>query len=70
SWLSFLTKTAREAVEVGDFRGDLDTGQFARELYGIALAYKYFDKLMGDEAAEASARASFERLLSTSRPTP
>lgn len=64
-WLQALATAARIAVDEGHFRGDLDTRQFAYDLYAIILAYHHFSRLLDDPAAEERARASFESLLSS-----
>lgn len=68
-WLSTLAGAARIAVEEGDLRADLDAGQFAHDLYAIALAYHYFNRLLRDPAAEERARRSFDQLIAAGRPT-
>ncbi len=67
-WLATLTRAASLAVEVGHFRPDLDTEQFAFEWYGIDLGYHHAKRLMQDSRAEARARAAFERLIASARP--
>jgi AcrR family transcriptional regulator len=66
-WLQALATAARIAVEEGHFRADLDTAQFAYDLYAVILAYHHFSRLMRDPAAEARARSSFDSLLAASR---
>jgi len=66
-WLQALATAARIAVEEGHFRADLDTAQFAYDLYAIALAYHHFSRLIRDPEAAERARRSFESLLAASR---
>jgi AcrR family transcriptional regulator len=66
-WLEALSTAARIAVDEGHFRAGLDTRQFAYEIYAIMLAYNHFRRLLRDPEAEPRARASFERLVETSR---
>ena len=66
-WLDALANTARIAVEEGHFRADLDTAQFAYELYSIALSYHHFQRLMRDPKAHDRAASAFEDLLRKSR---
>lgn len=66
-WLDALATTARIAVEEGHFRADLDTAQFAYELYSIALSYHHFQRLMRDPKAHDRAANAFEDLLQKSR---
>jgi AcrR family transcriptional regulator len=66
-WLGGLARAAGIAVEVGDFRADLDRDQFAHDFYGLALAYNHFHRLLRDPGAEARARTAFEGLLADAR---
>ncbi len=66
-WMAVLTRAASRAVEVGDFRPDVDPGQFAHELYSIALGYHYAARLLHDPEAEARARTAFETLIANAR---
>lgn len=66
-WLSALATAAHIAVDEGHFKPDLDTEQFAYELYSIALASHHFHRLLRDPNAFERARAAFERLLEDSR---
>ena len=61
-----LDKAAALAVEVGDFRSDLDTRQFAFEMHGIVLAYHQAFRLFRDENAGRRAHTAFEALLERS----
>ncbi len=62
-WLDGLARNAAQAVEVGDFRADLDTAQFAHDFYAIALAYHHFRRLLDDPNALGRTRAAFASLL-------
>lgn len=62
-WLEALATAARIAVEEGHFREDLDTRQFAYDLYSIILAYHHFSRLLRDPDAEARARRAFDGLM-------
>lgn len=66
-WLQALGTAARIAVEEGHFRADLDTAQFAYDLYAVILAYHHFSRLLRDPEAETRARQAFESLLAASR---
>ncbi len=67
-WFNALAKAARLAVEVGDFRADLDTEQFAFQLYGIVLGYHHSKRLLRDPRAPEHARAAYQRLIDSVRP--
>lgn len=66
-WLDVLANAARIAVEEGDFRSDLDTQQFAYELYSIALSYHHFQRLLRDPQARERIDRAFEDLVQRSR---
>jgi AcrR family transcriptional regulator len=66
-WLQTLATAARIAVDEGHFRPDLDTAQFAYDLYSVILAYHFFHRLLRDPHAEQRARTAFEELLQLSR---
>jgi AcrR family transcriptional regulator len=63
-----LAGAAQRAVERGHFRSDLDTLQFAFELYSIVLGCNFWRRLLRDPDAEKRAHQAFERLVSESRP--
>jgi AcrR family transcriptional regulator len=67
SWFSTLAKAAQLAVEAGHFKADLDTEQFAFELYAILLGYHHQKRLLREPKADARVRAAFERLVVSSR---
>jgi AcrR family transcriptional regulator len=66
-WIATLATAARIAVDESHFRADLDTEQFAHDLYSIALAFHFFSRLIRDPEAEERAAAAFERLIATSK---
>jgi AcrR family transcriptional regulator len=62
-WLDLLAATAQRAAEAGDFRGDLDTTQFAHEFNTILLGFNQAHRLMRDPHAADRALSQFERLI-------
>ncbi len=66
-WTDALRTAARIAVEEGHFRADLDTGQWAFELWGLALSYHWFSRLLGQDDADDRLKAGFERLIQSAR---
>ncbi len=62
-----LARTARFAVECGDFRADLDADQFAFELYSIFLGYNHSKRLLRDVRAEKRVHIAFERLVAEAK---
>ncbi len=63
--LDAVIKSARLAIEVGDFRKDVDCAQFAFEMYAIVLGFNHAKRLLHDPSAEKRARTAFDRLLSS-----
>ena len=66
-WLDALATAARIAVEEGHFRADLDTTQFAYEMWAVAHSYHFISRLLRDPSAELRAKTSMERLLRDAR---
>ncbi len=66
-WAATLAKAAEIAIDEGHFRRDLDTRQFAFEVYGIALAYHLHHRLLDADDATERARTAFDRLVAASR---
>jgi len=67
--LNLLASTARQAVEQGHFRKDLDCETFAFDLYAIVLGYHHAKRLLRDDRAEERVRAAFDRLFQYAAPT-
>ena len=65
-FMATMAKSAQIAVEEGHFRSDLDTEQFAYEMYSIYLSYHHFARLLRSPHAERRARRAFEALLERS----
>lgn len=66
-WLSTLAGAARIAVDEGDFRSDLDTAQFAAEMYALAFGFHTLERLLRDRTSDRRARAAFDRLVRDAR---
>lgn len=62
-----LARASRLAVDMGDFRPELDTEQFAFDVYSLIHAFHFFNRLLEDPEAETRTRRSFERLLASCR---
>jgi hypothetical protein len=58
-----LARAASIAVEEKQFRKNVDTKQFAFQMFGIIFAYYHAKRLLDDPTAEAQARAAFESLV-------
>jgi AcrR family transcriptional regulator len=61
--LQVIARAARQAVEVGHFRRDLDVEQFAFEFDGIYLSFHQAHRLMRDPRSAERARRALARLL-------
>ncbi len=66
-WVEAISTAARIAIDEGHFRSDLETDQFAFEMYGIFLSFHLYHRLLRNPDARQRARAAFERLLDSSR---
>jgi AcrR family transcriptional regulator len=66
-WIDALATAARIAVEERHFRADLDTQQFAFELYGLMMGGHTFLRFLRDATATARIDLGFERLLASAR---
>jgi AcrR family transcriptional regulator len=66
-WVDTVTTAAQIAVDEGHFRSDLDTGQFAFDVYGTFLSFHLFHRLLGDTDARRRARSAFEQLIEAAR---
>lgn len=62
-WFNLIAGTARQAMADGDFRADLDTRQFAHDLYAICLGYHNASRLLRTPRADRYARAAYRRLV-------
>lgn len=69
SWIDSLRRVARSAVEVGDFHGDVDYGQFAFELYSLLLGFHLYHTLLDDAETEKRQEAALDKLLKSYRRT-
>lgn len=69
-WLDGLATAARIAVDEGHFHPDLDSRQFAYELYSIILAFHHFNRLLKDPKSHQRARQAFEDLIHQSSALP
>jgi len=66
-WKQAISDHAREAIDVGYLRADLDTTQFAFEFFGIGQAFQHSSVLLYDPDATRRAHQAFESLLARSR---
>ncbi|HEX7623383.1 MAG TPA: TetR/AcrR family transcriptional regulator [Anaeromyxobacteraceae bacterium] len=66
-WLDVIATTVRAAATGGEFRRDVDPGQFAHELFGIMLGYHHAARLLRDPKAAERADRAFTRLVASAR---
>ena len=66
-WHDTVARVAGTGVATGEFRKDLDVGQFAFEFIGIGMIFQQSYKLLRDRKAERRARDAFAALLARSR---
>jgi AcrR family transcriptional regulator len=67
AWMATLARCAQIAVDEGHLRADLDTRQFAFEVYSLMLGAHYFGRLLEDPTTGKRTRAAFEALLVRAR---
>jgi AcrR family transcriptional regulator len=66
-WLASLRRLAQSALENGDFRADIDTAQFAYELYSNLLGFHLFQNLLDMPDAQQRQARALEQLLDNYR---
>jgi AcrR family transcriptional regulator len=62
-WIDCLRRIAKSAVQMGDFRQDIDDGQFAFDLYSLLLGFHLYYKLLDDAETRKHEEIAFVRLL-------
>jgi hypothetical protein len=67
-WSNTLLSIVREAVELGDFRADLDVEQFVFELCGIYLNHHVTSRFVRHPDADKYAQRAVQSLLERSLP--
>jgi AcrR family transcriptional regulator len=66
-WVDTVARAASIAVDVGDFRSDLDPRQFAFELVSVMMATNLFGRLLQDERTLEYLSNAVERLFRDAR---
>jgi len=66
-WIDALATAAQIGVTEGHFRSDLDSRQFAFELYGIMLSTHTFVRFLHDPTSLERSRHAFDRLVAATR---
>jgi AcrR family transcriptional regulator len=62
-WIDCLRRIAQSAVQVGDFRQDIDEDQFAFDLYSLLLGFHLYYKLLDDAETIKHQETALVRLL-------
>lgn len=70
AWLDTVARMARQAVEAGHFRPDIDADQFAFHFYSVILGFHHVSRLLHDPRAEERLRRAFEGILTAARHHP
>ncbi len=66
-WLASLERLAQSAIETGEFRDDIDTAQFAYELYASLLGFHLFQNMLDTPDAVTRQQQSLEQILDNYR---
>lgn len=66
-WMLTLENATREAIQIGQFRAGLDTGQISFTILSLLNGYHVLHRLLNAANAEQRARAAFESLMSRAR---
>lgn len=67
-WIDCLKRIAQSAVNVGDFRQDIDDDQFAFDLYSLLLGFHLYYNLLDDAETRNRQENALVRLLNSYRP--
>ena len=67
AWLDCLRRMAQSAIKVGDFRKDIDSDQFAFDLYSLLLGFHLYHKLLNSADTKIRQEDALERLLKNYR---
>ncbi len=66
-WIESLGKMAESAVKTGEFKKDIDTEQFAFDLYSMLLGFHYYQRMLDDTETRKRQEAALDRLLDVYR---
>lgn len=62
-WINCLKRIAQSAVQVGDFKRDIDDDQFAFDLYSLLLGFHLYYNLLDDAEIRKRQETALVRLL-------
>ncbi|MGF1510627.1 MAG: TetR/AcrR family transcriptional regulator [Myxococcota bacterium] len=66
-FLQLVAHSATLAIEVQDFREDLNPDDFAFDVFSLILGHHYYQHLLNDPDIERRVRGSFERIIRSAR---
>jgi AcrR family transcriptional regulator len=61
-WIDCLRRIAQSAVRVGAFRADIDSDQFAFDLYSLLLGFHLYHTMLNDADTRKRQEAALDRL--------
>jgi AcrR family transcriptional regulator len=64
-WIDCLKRIAQSAVQMGDFRQDIDDDQFAFDLYSLLLGFHLYYNLLDDADIRKRQEAALTRILNS-----
>ena len=62
-WIDCIKRITQSAVQVGDFRKDIDDDQFAFDLYSLLLGFHLYYNLLDDAEIKKRQETALVRLL-------
>lgn len=68
NWIDCLSRVARSAVRVGDFKPETDCDRFAFELYSLILGFFLYHNSLSYKGAKEMMFASFDQLIRAYQP--
>ena len=63
-WIQSLEKLGQSAVKCGEFRKDVDTSQFAYDVYSMLLGFHYYHRMLQTKDVKEKQQNTFDHLLS------
>ena len=63
-WLKSLERFAESAIKCGDFRDNIDTAQFAFEIYSLILGFHYYSRMLEDKDTIEKQDKALDKLIS------
>ena len=64
-WIDCLKRIAQSAVQVGDFRQNIDDDQFAFDLYSLLLGFHLYYNLLDDVETRKHQETALARILNS-----